>query len=200
MCQTVRVGRGTRRLRTHGTGPAGATGPCPLLPEVYLAPGSGAGTAWGTKVARKLGKAETRQCGTEFAGAPGGTEGWQAGPGASGRGRRAGGGGGLAGQPVSGFWDHSASAVRHTEKRPPASRGRRGQMRCPRRGCRPQRRPAVSGLSGVPGRGRGLGEQGWENRNVRPPRTRVPITPGERGPSHRRLGFRSMPSLIRLFL
>lgn len=72
MCQTVRVGRGTRRLRTHGTGPAGATGPCPLLPEVYLAPGSGAGTAWGTKVARKLGKAETRQCGTEFAGAPAG--------------------------------------------------------------------------------------------------------------------------------
>lgn len=199
MCQTVRVGRGTRRLRTHGTGPAGATGPCPLLPEVYLAPGSGAGTAWGTKVARKLGKAETRQCGTEFAGPrrdrgpAGGAWGlrpWET--------RRR--WGGLAGQPVSGFWDHGASAVQRTEKRPPASRGRRGQMRCPRRGCRPQRRPAVSGLSGVPGRGRGLGEQGWENRNVRPPRTRVPITPGERGPSHRCLGFRSMPSLIRLFL
>lgn len=199
MCQTVRVGRGTRRLRTHGTGPAGATGPCPLLPEVYLAPGSGAGTAWGTKVARKLGKAETRQCGTEFAGAPAGQ-----GAGRRGLGPQAVGDapevGGLAGQPVSGFWDHGASAVQRTEKRPPASRGRRGQMRCPRRGCRPQRRPAVSGLSGVPGRGRGLGEQGWENRNVRPPRTRVPITPGERGPSHRRLGFRSMPSLIRLFL
>lgn len=118
MCQTVRVGRGTRRLRTHGTGPAGATGPCPLLPDVYLAPGSGAGTAWGTKVARKLGKAETRHCGTEFAGPrrdrglAGGAWGlrpWET------RQRW----GGLAGQPASGFWDHGASAVQRTEKRRP---------------------------------------------------------------------------------